>query len=316
MLTREAERRATRREHEQAWRPRQEPGDEPDVRNELFEVVQQQHHAAISEVSGEHVLHALCAFARTERLREGRSEQCRIVDGSEVDEHRAVMQLRPELGCSREREPSLARASRPGERDETHVVPPQERADGRHLEPAADELRRRRRKPQERGSRRFRSRERRIVAQDPALELLQLRAGVDPELVDQQLPRRSARGQRVHLPAGAIQRERVLGAKPLAIRLGRDQPLELGHELVVAAERELGVVEELERAQAPFPELPGLRLVHRLPREVGERCAGPERERLTKILGSVRGPLRGESVGGRLHEPLEAAEVELRRIER
>jgi hypothetical protein len=39
----------------------------------------------------------------------------------------------------------------------------------------------------------------------------------------------------------------VLGPEALAVRLGRDQPLQLGYELVVAAERELGVMEELER---------------------------------------------------------------------
>ncbi len=38
----------------------------------------------------------------------------------------------------------------------------------------------------------------------------------------------------------------MLRAHVLAVRLGRDQPLQLGHELVVAAERELGVVEELD----------------------------------------------------------------------
>ena len=86
------------------------------------------------------------------------------------------------------------------------------------------------------------------MAQNPALELLELRAGLDAELLDEQLPRRSARSECVRLPPRAIERERMLGAEALAVGLGGDQALELGHELVVPAERQLRVVEELERA--------------------------------------------------------------------
>ena len=84
------------------------------------------------------------------------------------------------------------------------------------------------------------------MEQDPALELLELRAGVDAELFDEQLTGRPAGGERVGLPPRAVERKRVLRARVLAVRLGRDQPLQLGHELVVAAERELGVVEEVD----------------------------------------------------------------------
>ena len=164
----------------------------------------------------------------------------------EVDEDGAVAQLRPELRGGGEREPRLARAARARERDETYVVAPEERGDRGHLEAATDQRSRRRGQLHAHGRRRLRCRERGIVAQDPALELLELRAGVDAELFDEQLTGRPASGERVGLPPRAVERERVLRARVLAVRLGRDQPLQLGHELVVAAERELGVVEEVD----------------------------------------------------------------------
>ena len=130
----EPERRAARGEHEQPRRGRQQAGDEPDVRHELLEVVEQEQHAPVAEVGREHVLHRLARLADLERLGERVSEQRRIVHRREVDEDDAVAQLRSQLlgGC--DREPRLARAARAGERDQTHVVPPQECRDPGHLE--------------------------------------------------------------------------------------------------------------------------------------------------------------------------------------
>lgn len=39
------------------------------------------------------------------------------------------------------------------------------------------------------------------MAQDAPLELLELRAGIDPELLDEELPRGPAGRERIHLPA-------------------------------------------------------------------------------------------------------------------
>ena len=87
----------------------------------------------------------------------------------------------------------------------------------------------------------------------------ELRAGVHAELLDEQLAGGPAGGERVGLSARAVERECVLGAHALPVRLGRDQPLQLGHELVGAPERELGVVEELDRPQPLLLELSRLR---------------------------------------------------------
>jgi hypothetical protein len=107
----------------------------------------------------------------------------------------------------------------------------------------------------------------------------------------------------------------MLDAKALAVRLGRDQPLELGDELVVPAESELRVVEQLERAQSPLLQPGRLRLVDGLAREVGERGADPEPDGAAEILRGLARACRRESGRGRLDEPVEPRQVELPRIE-
>ena len=83
----------------------------------------------------------------------------------------------------------------------------------------------------------------------------------------------------------------------------------------MAPECELRVVEKLDRAQPSLLELRRLRLVHGLSRQVGERRADPEREGTAEILGRVGRTPGSERRCRLLREPLEPAEVELRRIE-
>ena len=71
----------------------------------------------------------------------------------------------------------------------------------------------------------------------------------------------------------------MLGARVLAVRLGRDQPLQLGHELVVAAERELCIVKEVDGPQPLFLELSRLGRMDGFTGEIREGLATPEIER-------------------------------------
>ncbi len=121
--------------------------------------------------------------------------------------------------------------------------------------------------------------ERLVLAEDRGLELAELRAGVDAELLDEGLARGAVGGERVGLPAGAVEREHELRARPLAEWLRGDERLELGDELRVAPEREVGLDPLLERDGAQLLEPGDLGLRERLVEEVGERRAAPERER-------------------------------------
>ena len=86
--------------------------------------------------------------------------------------------------------------------------------------------------------------------------------------------------QRVRLPPAAVEREHQLSAQALAERVRGDERLELGDELVVAAERQVAVDALLERAQAQLLEAGDLALRERLVVQVRQRLAAPERERL------------------------------------
>ena len=82
------------------------------------------------------------------------------------------------------------------------------------------------------------------MAEDGALELAQLGRRLDPELVE----RGSSRPvglQRLLLPTAAIEGQHLLTAEALPERMLRDERLQLAQYDVVAAERELGLAEEL-----------------------------------------------------------------------
>ena len=67
----------------------------------------------------------------------------------------------------------------------------------------------------------------RILLKHRPLELLQLRARLDAELLDECRPRRLVGGKSFGLPARAVQGEHQLPPQPLPQRMLRDQPLEL-----------------------------------------------------------------------------------------
>ena len=133
-----------------------------------------------------------------------------------------------------------------------------------------------------RGERRLLEQQRLVLAQDRGLELAELGAGVDAELLDERLARAAVGGERVRLPAGPVEREHQLGARPLAQGLRIDERLELRDELRVTAECEVGVDPLLERDGAELLEPRDLGLRERLVEEVRERRAAPERERLAQ----------------------------------
>ncbi len=59
----------------------------------------------------------------------------------------------------------------------------------------------------------------RILAENRAVQLLKRRAGLDPELVDENTPRVVVDLERFGLPARPVEREHQVAAKPLAKRM-------------------------------------------------------------------------------------------------
>jgi hypothetical protein len=69
--------------------------------------------------------------------------------------------------------------------------------------------------------------ERFVVAEHGLLERLQCRAGLDPEVLDECEPRFAVGVERLLLTPAAVEREHLLRAETLAIRMRGDQQLEL-----------------------------------------------------------------------------------------
>ena len=94
--------------------------------------------------------------------------------------------------------------------------------------------------------------ERRILAQDGALEVAKRCARLEPELTAEHVPGTPVGIERLRLTPGAIQREHEEPAELLAKRVLADEALELGRGLGVTAPSHLGLETQLERHE---PEL-------------------------------------------------------------
>ncbi len=149
------------------------------------------------------------------------------------------------------------------------------------------------------------------MAEDHALELLQSAAGLDPELVDKGATRALVLVEGVRLAAGPVIGEHQLAAQGLAEGVLRDEGLELGHELRVPPQGEVGGHAPLESEQPQLLQSADRGLCERLVREVGERRPSPQGQRISERLG--RG--RRLFVLGLLDEPLERPDVERVRLD-
>ena len=145
------------------------------------------------------------------------------------------------------------------------------------------------------------------MSQDRLLELAQRTAGLDTELLDEDVAQILVRGERLGLTAGAIQRKHQLRTQALAQRMLAHERLELADQVPVFAELELGVDALLDSRDVQLLEPSNLGLRELLLREVVERRAAPERERFAQERRCLVRARRGR----RLPQALESMQVEL-----
>jgi hypothetical protein len=162
------------------------------------------------------------------------------------------------------------------------------------------------------GAQRVRARclERRVMAQDRALQLLQTRAGLDPELLAECPPRAPVRLERLCLTTTPVESEHQLGAQALPVGMRRNERLELGDERVLASQDEVGFDPGLERCQSELLETGDLGLSEGLEGEVCECGSPPEREGIPKRQRSTFGLTARELPPTALQQRLEAACIE------
>ncbi len=191
-------------------------------------------------------------LAETESSRERWENLLGPRERREVDEQRAVHELTAETARNLDRKPGLADPTGPHERDEPRAGIEQELSECLQLAVAADRRRRRGRHAPCGGARDARRIEKRIVAEDPALELTELGSRLEPELGVEVGAPVAVAGERIRLPARAVERRHQLGPQMLPEGMLGDQPFEAGDELRVTAEPQPGLEPQLEALQ---PEL-------------------------------------------------------------
>ena len=121
-----------------------------------------------------------------------------------------------------------------------------------------------------------------ILTENRLLELDDLPARLEAELVHEHAPRVLVDLQGLGLAAAAIEGDHQLPAQPLAQRMTGDEGFEVGDEITLAPEREVCVDPFLDRGQVELVQPGDLVLGERVEGEVGERRAPPEVERLTE----------------------------------
>jgi hypothetical protein len=99
-------------------------------------------------------------------------------------------------------------------------------------------------------------------------------------------------------------------------RVAGDKRLQLGYEVRVAAEREVGLDALFERRQLQFVQARDLGLCERLVGEVGQGGTTPEGERPAQLLRRVLGLPLGASAPCLLEHALEAVCVDLAWLDR
>ena len=135
-------------------------------------------------------------------------------------------------------------------------------------------------------------------------------AGLDPQLFDQRPARVLVSLQRIRLALAPVQGQHQLRAEALAVGVHADQRLEPTDQLAMAAKRQLGLVQVLDRGQPLIVQAAGLAPDERLMREVGKWCAAPQRERLLQRRGGALRVASSELAPALGEKPLEPVRVE------
>ena len=153
-----------------------------------------------------------------------------------------------------------------------------------------------------------------VLDEDPPLQLLELRARLEPELIDERGARVLVCGERIRLPAVAIEREDQQLTQPLTQRVLAHERLELGHHLRMTAEREICLDAKTCRDQPELFEAGDLVPCPPLVLEVREGRSPPERERITERGRGLARRARGQQAATTLEQALEPLQIQRCRL--
>jgi hypothetical protein len=97
------------------------------------------------------------------------------------------------------------------------------------------------------------------LAEDRPLELLEVRARLDPQIVDKSPSSGAVRVEGFGLPSRPVERQHLMSPQPLPVWIALHKLAELGHERGVAAAGEVGLDAALDRGHAQLFESVGIR---------------------------------------------------------
>ena len=116
---------------------------------------------------------------------------------------------------------------------------------------------------------------RRIGDQDLLVQVLQRPARVDPEILAQDAARLLVGRQRLGGPSAPVQGEHQLGPDSLPVRVGGDEPAQVGGDHVVLAGAQVRLDASLLRLRPQLQQPGRLAPLQQRRRDVGQRLAAP-----------------------------------------
>ncbi len=165
------------------------------------------------------------------------------------------------------------------------------------------------------GSRPWRRRSRGIevgrLGEDVGLQATEVRAGLHAHLLDERRSRRREGGERLPLPPGAVERQRLLGAQPLSEGVRGDGALQPREERHVLAERQPGVEACLEGLLPQSLQPGGVIVDPGLAGQVGEQRPVPQGEGVVERLDRRAGVAACQRRDPHRHEILELGGIDV-----
>ena len=132
------------------------------------------------------------------------------------------------------------------------------------------------------------------------MQLAETMAGVDAELVGEDLAHAVVRRERLRLLATAVVGEHEQLPQPLAQGMLADAPLQLGHDGALAAERQVGLHPGHHDRLPQLVEPPGLGLAEGGVLTAGVRRTSPQVEGVTARLDGRLRPAPGQRLAGEI----------------
>jgi len=211
------ERRAARDQHFQMRAGRHEFRDRRSCVEHVLEVVQDEQDLFFAQVVGNCLVGRLTRpLAYPEHLRDLGDNKVRFAGHVERYEEDAVSEG-AQKRCGRFQAKSrLSGTAGPGQRYQAHVFSAKQRLHVRELTHPPEKRGRRHAQVRQRLERRRVDDQRRVLVEDLSVERLQLWARVDAELLNETLAHVLVPLERFGLPAGAVEGEHELAARPFA----------------------------------------------------------------------------------------------------